>query len=221
MLFSHVHKCSGFQSAIWGCLLVALLCSAFLVQSVAQTDGDSTFKPFIAEIKRGQIFHRSLAPQISFEVKPLDPKHDGRIGVYISVLNSRNPKGYKFVVLPKVDSGGDANWVGIDVSRTKERPSADSLRSALDHYSGIGLCVTYFTDNLSRSELENVRGAWAMLHRHGGKEEEYQQANDVLNSLHRVGGLFSVLEYKIADNPLRIEYLKFSFDPCDPQTCDE
>jgi len=221
MLFFRVHKCSGFQPIIWGCLLVALLCSAFLLQSVAQTDGDSTFKPFIAEIKRGQIFHRSLAPQISFEVKPLDPKHDGRIGVYISVLNSRNPKGYKFVVLPKVDSGGDANWVGIDVSRTKERPSADSLRSALDHYSGIGLCVTYFTDNLSRSELENVRGAWAMLHRHGGKEEEYQQANDVLNSLHRVSGLFSVLEYKIADNPLRIEYLTFSFDPCDPQTCDE
>jgi len=195
MLFFRVQKCSGFQPIIWGCLMVALLCSAFLLQSVAQTDGDSTFKPFIAEIKRGQIFHRSLAPQISFEVKPLDPKHDGRIGVYISVLNSRNPKGYKFVVLPKVDSGGDANWVGIDVSGTKERPSADSLRSALDHYSGIGLCVTYFTDNLSRSELENVRGAWAMLHRHGGKEEEYQQANDVLNSLHRVSGLFSVLDY--------------------------
>jgi hypothetical protein len=70
--------------------------------------------------------------------------------------------------------------------------------------------VTYFTDNLSRSELENVSAAWAMLHRHGRKEEEYQQANDVLNSLHRVSGLFSVLEYKIADNPLRIEYLKFS-----------
>lgn len=109
-----------------------------------------------------------------------------------------------------MDSGGDANWVGIDVSGTKERPSTDSLRSALDHYSGIGLCVTYFTDNLSRSELENVSAAWAMLHRHGRKEEEYQQANDVLNSLHRVSGLFSVLEYKIADNPLRIEYLKFS-----------
>lgn len=104
------------QPIVWRCLLLSLLCSAFLLQLRSQTNGDSDFKSIIGEVKRGQVFRKSLGRQITFELKPLDEKRDGRIGVYISVFNNQNPKGHKFVLLPKINSDGDANWVGVKVN---------------------------------------------------------------------------------------------------------
>jgi hypothetical protein len=111
----------------------------------------------------------------------------------------------------------EKNFVGIFVPGSSEpdwKAETGQLNAILNRHKYTGLDIKYFTDNLGRADLEKMREATVTLLHHGLEEERYERARDVLSRLNQVVGTFKILAYKIAERPLRIEYLKFSFEPC-------
>jgi len=199
------------------CLLLAALSLIFLKQSVPQTYGNSDFhfEPFVGEVKWGHVFHKSLSHNLTFSVQLLGGGH-GQIGAYVSIVNERNPKTHKFVVLPELNNGQESNFIGIFIPGGIEpdwHVEAESLRSALEQNRNAGQEINFLIDDLRGSDLDKVIEAWLTLMHHGLDEEQYAQAREILDALHRATGIFTILGYRITVKPLRIDSLRFSFSP--------
>jgi hypothetical protein len=204
----------GFLSAVVVCVFVL---SSPVLNYATPDDPDSAFQGLVGEVQWGKIFQKSLGQGLFFKLELLGGRQSGQIGIYISILNERNPDKNKFVLLSELINGQEKNFVGVFVPGSAEpdwEAEAGELRAILDRRKNAGLDIKYFTDNLSRSDLEKVREANVTLLHHGLEEEQYERAREVLSRLNQVIGSFKILEYKISERPLRIDYLKFSFEPC-------
>ena len=197
-----------------------LIVSFFLIlpkQSVAQIHSESDFRfvPIIGEIKWGHVFHKSLNQDLIFTLELLGGESE-QIGVYISIMNKKNPKNYRFVILNEIENAHESNFIGILVPggiKPDWHAEYENLNTVIEQNRNAGLKITFFTDNLNERELNRVFEAGLELKHHGLDERQYAQAREVLDELHQAIGIFRILDYKIAENPLRIESLKFSFDP--------
>jgi len=145
---------------------------------------------------------------------------DVQNGIYVSVINKRNPKDHQFVLLPELINGTESNFIGaMAYAKLDPKVVSERLMAVLERVKGHGLEFTYFTARLSQSQLQRIEEAEVTLGHHGESEEAYAEAHEVLDRLDKKTGLFTVLEYKLDDDPraargaLHIDRLKFSFDP--------
>jgi len=145
----------------------------------------------------------------------LGAANDGQNGIYILVINTRNPKGHQFVLLPELINASESNFVGAFVlPGTDPKDLSEWLRVALESVRQNGLQLTYFTGRFNQSQLQRIENAHLTLGYHGLSEEEYARARGVLGKLKKKTVLFRILDYKLGADPerpgmLHIDYLKF------------
>jgi hypothetical protein len=96
-----------------------------------------------------------------FEVQLLGKPDDSQNGVYIAVLNPRNPAGHQFVLLPELTNATESCFIGILTVGSDAGATAEKLKSALDHYRTT--THIFFTDTLDEAALEKVHAANLLL----------------------------------------------------------
>jgi hypothetical protein len=110
--------------------------------------------------------------------------NDGQNGIYISVINTKNPRGHQFVLLPKLINGSPSNFVGTFVLPGMDPKNVSEwLMWALERVSRSGLQLTYFTGRFNQSQLQRIEDANLTLGHHGLSEEVYAEARGVLDKL--------------------------------------
>ena len=173
----------------------------------------------VGEVVWGKKFEQDLGRDLTLRVDLLGAANDGQNGIYISVINTKNPRGHQFVLLPKLINASPSNFVGTFVLPGMDPKNVSEwLMGALERVSRSGLQLTYFTGRFNQSQLQRIEDANLTLGHHGLSEEVYAKARGVLDQLEKQTGLFKVLDYKLGGDPgargaLHISYLKFSFDP--------
>ena len=173
----------------------------------------------MGEVAWGKKFERDLGGNLMLRVGLLGAAKDGQNGIYISVINTRNPKGHQFVLLPELINGWESNLVGAPVLPGADpKEQSEWLRVALERVRQNSRQLTYFTGRFNRSQLQRIENANLTLGHHGLSEEDYAKARGVLDKLKKKTLLFRILDYKLGADPerpamLHIDYLKFLIDP--------
>jgi hypothetical protein len=168
----------------------------------------------------GKTFEQGFGPGLTLQVGLLGCPNCMQNGIYVSVINKRNPKGHQSVLLPELINGSQSSFIGAAFAGIRgEDPEevSEILTRALEGVKQSGLQLTYFTARLNRSQLQRIEEANLTRGHHGLSEEVYEDAERVLDQLEKTTALFTVLDYRLVNDPrapggLRIDYLKFSFD---------
>ncbi len=194
------------------CLLAAL---AAAPQSTAPRA--PARKAIVGTVVWGKTFEKGFGHNLILRVELLGAANDAQNGMYISILNTANPKNHQLVLLPDVTSGSESNFVGVFVTNDMNpKDVSKRLVGVLERYRN-PLSLTYITAQLGESELERIEAANVTLGHHGRPEEEYARARAVLDRVKQTTGLFKVLDYKLREGSQQrmphISDLKFSFDP--------